>query len=153
MTTPSSYMTPMDRGRVWLSMNIPDLQGRGQHLGSRFHGEALITALVAATIDSMSRAMGPMTEGTCTWPSVDTETPWYGRRVLCARESVSQEYPDKRYSGARKVEEKVETQELGSSRGFNAYTWLQPVKTQHVTWDADASTYVRSPPDYGSFQR
>lgn len=41
-----------------------------------------MTAFVTVASDSKFLAIGPITEGTCSWPSVDTDTPWYGNRVL-----------------------------------------------------------------------
>lgn len=83
LTTPSSVITPIESGLVWLSIYMPERQGRGQHFGSNCHGVAPMTAFVTDTRDSKLRLIGPMTEGTCSWPSVDTDTPRYGRRVLC----------------------------------------------------------------------
>lgn len=43
-----------------------------------------MTALVTVMREVRLRVMGPMTDGTCSWPSVETVTPWYGSRVLCS---------------------------------------------------------------------
>jgi hypothetical protein len=65
----------MTNDRDWAFIKDSDRQGSGLHLGSASYGLASMTALVTATSESKSLLMGPITEGMCSWPSVDTETP------------------------------------------------------------------------------
>lgn len=75
-------MIPITSGRCEKSLNTLSCQGIGGSWASIVHNLVSITALVTMLSERKDRAMGPIADGTCCWPSVDTATPWYGIRPL-----------------------------------------------------------------------
>lgn len=99
-------------------------------MGSKFQGAASMTALETDMMESRFLAIGPITDGTCSWPSVETGTPWYGSRVL---------YPG--FSG-RTFTMSVASSWDGLALGQKAYAGFKTIQAQHVGWDAYTPTNV-----------
>jgi hypothetical protein len=83
-TTPSSTSTPMVSGLVWACSYMSCRQGIGVTLGSNTHGWASTTFCMTVTREERLLVIGPIAEGTCSCPSVDTGTPMYGSLELFA---------------------------------------------------------------------
>lgn len=123
-TTPSSARTPMVSGLDLNSSNISLLQGTGAHRASSFQGSNWINSFITKVRDGKLRVNGPTDDGTCSWPSVDTGAPWYGRREYC--ETIRPKVHLAAYGGA-------------------SYTWFQPVQTHHRRRYPDTTAKVGTP--------
>lgn len=82
------------------------------------------------TREEIDLAIGPMTDGTCSCPSVLTVTSWYGSLVLYPAISIC-------------------PAPVGNSP--HTYARLQPIHARKRTWDADTPTDIRPPPYQSSF--